>query len=101
MIQTISIHGLVPEVFADENAGLQSDIWLSCRTITIDRGSRVLVESSSGKGKSSLISFIYGRRTDYNGMIAFDGNDIRQFDKRHYRHHAKQFFEDENKNVGE
>ena len=77
MIQTISIHCLIPEVFADENAGLQSDIWLSDRTITIDRGSRVLVESSSGKGKSSLISFIYGRRTDYNGTIAFDGNDIR------------------------
>lgn len=35
------------------------------------------VQAESGSGKSSLLSFIYGNRSDYSGTILFDGTDIR------------------------
>ena len=82
MIAQIELRGLVPEVFARENPTTVKDsgIWLSDKPVSFSRGCRQLIESASGQGKSSLISFIYGRRTDYRGMIAFDGTDIRGLD---------------------
>lgn len=45
---------------------------------TLERGRRYLVEAASGRGKSSLLSFLYGYRRDYRGIVAFDGRDIRE-----------------------
>jgi len=36
--------------------------------------------SESGKGKSSLLSSIYGLRKDYQGEISIDNKDIRTYD---------------------
>lgn len=82
MIEKIELCGLIPEVFAREQSGNMRDsgIWLSEEAVGFRRGCRLLIESASGKGKSSLVSFIYGRRTDYRGLIAFDGADIRLID---------------------
>lgn len=82
MIEKIELCGLIPEVFAREQSGSMRDsgIWLSEEAVGFRRGCRLLIESASGKGKSSLVSFIYGRRTDYRGLIAFDGIDIRSID---------------------
>lgn len=82
MIEKIELCGLIPEVFARELSGSMRDsgIWLSEEAVGFRRGCRLLIESASGKGKSSLVSFIYGRRTDYRGLIAFDGADIRSLD---------------------
>lgn len=82
MIEKIELCGLIPEVFAREQSGNMRDsgIWLSEEAVGFRRGCRLLIESASGKGKSSLVSFIYGRRTDYRGLIAFDGADIRSLD---------------------
>ena len=67
MIEKIELCGLIPEVFAREQSGNMRDsgIWLSEEAVGFRRGCRLLIESASGKGKSSLVSFIYGRRTDY------------------------------------
>lgn len=37
-----------------------------------------LIEAAPGTGKSSLCSFIYGYRTDYQGIITFDGANVRK-----------------------
>ncbi|MDE5720058.1 MAG: ATP-binding cassette domain-containing protein [Paramuribaculum sp.] len=81
-MEKIELCGLIPEVFAREQSGNMRDsgIWLSEEAVGFRRGCRLLIESASGKGKSSLVSFIYGRRTDYRGLIAFDGADIRLID---------------------
>lgn len=36
-----------------------------------------MVEAASGTGKSSLCSYIYGYRNDYQGVMTFDGRNIR------------------------
>ena len=78
LIESISINQLLPLVFCGMEADpsiSSSEVWL--RELKFTKGKKTLVQAESGKGKSSLISFIYGRRTDYSGVISFDGNDIR------------------------
>ena len=47
--------------------------------IHFERGKNYCVEAASGIGKSSLLHFIGGFRTDYEGAITIDGRNIRAF----------------------
>ena len=38
-----------------------------------------MIDAFTGIGKSSLCSYIYGYRRDYQGIISFDGRNIRSF----------------------
>ncbi len=71
-LNEIRLEGLLPEVFAGEGAG-ESEVWR--RTLTFRRGTTYMIEAASGAGKSSLCSFIYGARSDYQGTLTFDGTD--------------------------
>lgn len=71
----IELKQTLPNAFASLN-GIVSDIWH--HHITLSKGERVLVEAASGTGKSSLLSYLYGYREDYQGIICFDGGNIRQ-----------------------
>lgn len=73
----IELINTLPQVFSDKT-DLISDVWL--KTISFERGKTYLIEAASGVGKSSLCSFVFGYRTDYQGCIAFDGLDARVFD---------------------
>lgn len=73
-MNTIRLEHTFPEVFA-HRSDLKSEVWQ--QDITFEKGRLYLVEASSGTGKSSLCSFIYGYRQDYQGMITFDGQNIR------------------------
>lgn len=81
MIENIKIQYLLPLVFVgmedSEKIG-SSQIWEE-PSYVFRRGCRLCVQSESGGGKSSLLSFVYGLRTDYKGEILFDGTDIRTF----------------------
>jgi ABC-type lipoprotein export system ATPase subunit len=73
MINTIKLSRLLPHVFEgmETEAPLcHSELWL--HDIAFDRSHNYLIEAESGTGKSSLISFIYGNRSDYRGDIFFD-----------------------------
>ena len=69
----ISFENLLPDVFKGE--AIESDIWQT--KIELTAGETYLIESVSGKGKSSFCSFLFGYRTDYSGSIRFDGADIK------------------------
>lgn len=73
-MQTIELHAVLPEVFSGKN-GIVSDIWH--REVSFKKGNTYLIEAASGTGKSSLCSFLYGYRSDYQGMICFDGENIK------------------------
>lgn len=81
-INHISLSHLLPQVFRGMEAAeriRQSDVWLEA-DVTLERGCRLCIQAESGSGKSSLLSFIYGNRGDYDGQICFDGQDIRCLD---------------------
>ncbi|MFC2383040.1 MAG: ATP-binding cassette domain-containing protein [Porphyromonas sp.] len=73
-MQQITLSQVLPEVFR-ERTDLVSEVWR--QELSFERGRHYLIEASSGAGKSSLCSFLYGWRGDYLGRIAFDGKDIR------------------------
>lgn len=73
-MNSIRLQKTLPAVFADRNT-ITSDIWH--QDITFHKGKRYLIEAASGTGKSSLCSYIYGYRHDYQGIINFDGRNIR------------------------
>lgn len=79
MIDHIVIRRVLPSVFVGmedtEKIG-SSRIWEE-PSFVFSRGCRMCIQSESGGGKSSLLSFICGLRTDYRGDILFDGRDIR------------------------
>ena len=72
MINEITLEGMLPRVFVAESIPF-SDVWNA--TLTFRKGNYYLVEAASGGGKSSMCSFIYGARTDYEGRLLFDGKD--------------------------
>lgn len=67
-IETIHLSGMLPKVFLSESIP-DSDVWRS--ELTFERGKFYLVEAASGGGKSSLCSYIFGARTDYDGTLRF------------------------------
>ncbi|MDE6497252.1 MAG: ATP-binding cassette domain-containing protein [Muribaculaceae bacterium] len=71
-MEKIELKGLLPRVFSGTRPG--GEVWL--HDIEFVRGTRYLVEAASGTGKSSLCSFIYGNRRDFEGTILFDGRDV-------------------------
>ncbi len=72
----IELKGVVPEIFATREQTI-SDIWL--KDISFERGKSYLIYATSGTGKSSLCSFLYGQRGDYRGNILFDGEDVNHY----------------------
>lgn len=73
-MKQIRLKQTLPQVFANRDS-IQSDIWH--HDLTFERGKNYLIEAASGTGKSSLCSYIYGYRKDYEGIISFDGRNVR------------------------
>lgn len=73
-MNSIHLRQTLPQVFADRDA-ITSDVWH--QDITFSKGKRYLIEAASGTGKSSLGSYVYGYRRDYQGIINFDERNIR------------------------
>lgn len=71
-IETIELRDMLPRVFVGERIP-DSEVWKS--DVTFRRGETVLVQAASGGGKSSMCSYIYGARTDYEGTLLFNGRD--------------------------
>lgn len=44
-----------------------------------ESGKYYLLDAGSGKGKSTILSIIYGLRADFEGKVTLDGSDIKQF----------------------
>ena len=70
----ITLQNTLPEVFAGKDY-IDSDVWH--KNVELERGHFYLIEAASGTGKSSLCSYIYGYRNDFQGIICFDDNNIR------------------------
>ena len=70
----IILQNTLPEVFAGKDY-IDSDVWH--KDVVLERGDFYLIEAASGTGKSSLCSYVYGYRNDYQGIICFDDNNVR------------------------
>lgn len=67
---------MLPNVFVGEDMP-HSEVWRT--EITFRRGRHYLIEAPSGGGKSSLMAYIYGARTDYQGRLLFNDRPVSGF----------------------
>lgn len=86
-MERITLYHTLPEVFAGKDY-IDSDIWH--QDVEFERGHFYQIEAASGTGKSSLCSYIYGYRSDYQGIINFDGNNIRNLNVKDWVNIRKQ-----------
>ena len=66
---------VLPAVFKGQQ--MQSEIWQ--KEICFEKGKLSLVIADSGKGKSTFCSYVLGYRSDYEGQILFDTEDVKGF----------------------
>ncbi len=76
MIEYIELKNLLPEAFKQQDK-IESDVWH--QVMRFDKKKIYLIKAVSGAGKSSLCAYLYGERTDYQGIITFNGNNISTF----------------------
>ncbi len=94
-MNNIHLQQTLPQVFADRNT-VASDVWH--QDLFFRKGEIYLIEAASGTGKSSLCSYIYGYRNDYQGIINFDGTNIKAYSVKQWvdlrKHSLSMLFQD-------
>ena len=94
-MNSIHLQQTLPQVFADRNS-ITSDVWH--RNLVFHKGKSYLIEAASGTGKSSLCSYIYGYRNDYQGIINFDETNIKAYPVKQWveirKHSLSMLFQD-------
>ena len=82
--------------FIEEEKISGSGIWK--KDIVFNTNENVQIIAPSGSGKTSLIHFLYGLRTDYNGSISLNDKDIKTFNAEDFslyrRQHLSIVFQD-------
>lgn len=68
---------VMPIPLKEKKRERDSEIWN--KNVQFKSGERIKITAPSGTGKTTLIHQLYGLRNDYNGLILFDGMDIKQF----------------------
>ena len=91
----ITLQHTLPEVFAGQDY-IDSDVWH--KDVEFERGHFYHIEAASGTGKSSLCSYIYGYRNDYQGIICFDDVNVRNLGVKQWvdirKHSLSMLFQD-------
>ena len=75
-MDNIQFQNVVPHVFQSRDNS-DSEIW--GKDVTFQKGHLYLLESASGRGKSTFCSYLLGYRNDYSGQVLFDGHDTKVF----------------------
>ena len=71
----INLQGIIPDHIEIEKIN-GSQVW--GKNLAITKGEHLHIVAPSGRGKTSLIHFIYGLRKDFTGSISYDDTDIKK-----------------------
>lgn len=72
----ILLEQITPTYFEKEQIA-SSEVW--GKKISFTKGEHTHIVAPSGSGKTSLIHFIYGLRKDYDGIISYQNENIKNF----------------------
>src|SRR3978361_1995093 len=73
----IQLQQVIP-TFIEEEKIAHSQVWDN--VVVFNTEEKIQIVAPSGSGKTSLIHFLYGLRKDFNGVISYDNNSIKNFD---------------------
>lgn len=74
ILMQIKLNKIMPKPLASIQHGEKS-IWGN--EIELNNGKKILLNASSGKGKSTFATTVFGLRNDYEGTITYDDVDIK------------------------
>lgn len=74
---TVRFEQIIPLPMLEQDT-TGSGIW-EADSVLFEEGKRYVIEAASGRGKTSLLSIIFGLRQDYRGNAFIDGENIRNF----------------------
>ena len=86
-MKQIRFDGLEP-AFMEKSQLKDSEIW-NKETI-IPKGQHLHIVAPSGSGKTSLMHFVYGLNSNYNGQIFYDSKEIREFSAEEFSSYRQQ-----------
>jgi len=72
----ITLENIIPD-FLEKEKIESSGVWN--KNLEIKLGEKIQVVAPSGRGKTSLVHFLYGLRKDYSGKILFENREVRLF----------------------
>lgn len=72
----ITFHNIMPTPLASINHGEKS-IW--GKEFTLKQGQKIMLNASSGKGKSTFTSTVFGLRDDYEGKLTYGSENIQSY----------------------
>jgi ABC-type lipoprotein export system ATPase subunit len=70
----LALEAVVPVPLREKIDNHSSGIWK--QSLELHKGERVFIQAPSGTGKTTLIHTLYGIRTDYEGTIYWDTNNM-------------------------
>jgi ABC-type lipoprotein export system ATPase subunit len=70
----LSLEGIIPVPLKEKVNTYQSGIWKSKRTF--NKGEYIFIQAPSGTGKTTLIHILYGIRTDYEGTVRWNNEQL-------------------------
>jgi putative ABC transport system ATP-binding protein len=79
---TIRLEKMIPLPMLEQDTS-GSEVW-EAESLVLEKGKPYVVEAPSGRGKTSLLSVIYGIRTDYQGHVSIDDRDLRSFSSKEW-----------------
>jgi len=71
---TIRFEKMIPLPMLEQDTS-GSEVW-EAESLLLEQGKPYVIEAPSGRGKTSLLSVIYGIRKDYQGLVYLDDRDL-------------------------
>jgi len=77
----LTLENIVPG-FLEKEKIETSEVWK--KKLEVLQGEKLQVVAASGRGKTSLVHFLYGLRNDYSGVININNKSLKLFDAEDY-----------------
>lgn len=87
---TIRFEKMIPLPLLEQDIS-GSEVW-DVDAVEFEQGKSYMVEAPSGRGKTSLLSVIYGIRKDYRGQVFLDHSPVSDFSWKDWALYRKQHF---------
>jgi putative ABC transport system ATP-binding protein len=78
----IRLEKMIPQPMLEQDT-TGSEVW-EAESVLLEQGRTHIIEAPSGKGKTSLLSVIYGIRTDYRGRAFLDERELASFTQKEW-----------------